>query len=73
MVGRQVINDPFYWRTVDQLLYNATDKTKSRREVLEQYASYAEEVEKREGPRCRPSLMKPVLGGGLHYIQTLMI
>ena len=62
MVGRGVINDPFYWRKVDQLLYNSSERTASRREVLERYAAYAEQMEMREGPRCRPSLMKPVLG-----------
>ena len=73
MVGRGVINSPFYWRHIDNLIYN-DDATKNndnngktsiqlnRHEILDKYGDYCTAVEETRGPKSRRALMKPVLG-----------
>ena len=60
MVGRAVCDAPYRWKNVDSRLYNAPDPGLTRRTILEKYAKYAAEEESVEGPRVRPSLIKPL-------------
>lgn len=61
MIGRAVVNNPFYWRNVDSLLYKAQDPGLNRREVLSKYADYCERIEREQGKKVRRALLKPVL------------
>lgn len=61
MCGRAVVNNPFYWRHVDSILYNSTDPGFNRREILAKYSSYCEDIEREQGKRVRRALLKPVL------------
>ena len=65
MVGRSVINQPFYWNQIDSVLYGKEDnvsKTKNRKEIIRQYSQYADQIERNEGKRARRALLKPILG-----------
>ena len=61
MVGRAVINFPYYWRSIDSQIYNKPDAMLSRREIIERYSTYAQHIENTEGQRARRALMKPIL------------
>ena len=68
MLGRAVVNDPFYYSRVDHELYGVEDTNlPSRGEVLESYIDYALRVEKKEGPRARTALAK-VLYCPLYFV-----
>eukprot|EP01041_Mallomonas_annulata_P001456 gene1456-2802_t len=56
MVGRSVVDSPYYWRNIDSMLYD-----RSRREILQSYCAYADFIEATQGPKTRRTLMKPVL------------
>lgn len=61
MVGRKVIEQPFYWRNIDSKLYNQKDAGLSRREIINSYAAYAQGVEDQYGRKLRRALIKPLL------------
>lgn len=61
MVGRSIINTPYYWRNIDSELYGVPDPGLSRRDILAQYSSYAYGIETSQGPKSRRALMKPVI------------
>ena len=55
MVGRAVVARPWHWATVDTALYGAaSDAATSRRQVLEEYAAFANAEEARLGA-ARPA------------------
>ena len=62
MVGRQVINNPFYWRSVDNDLYSKQDSSSrmNRKQILERYCSYASDTEMKQGEKVRRALIKPL-------------
>ena len=65
MVGRAIINQPFYWNQIDSILYgekNDQNKLKNRKEIILKYAQYADHIESVEGKRARRALLKPILG-----------
>ena len=65
MVGRSIVNQPFYWNQIDTVLYgknNDENKCQNRREIIHRYAQYADEIERNEGKRARRALLKPILG-----------
>ena len=62
MVGRAVMSRPWHWATVDTALYGeATNPTTSRRELLHEYAAFAEQQEARLPQRLRRVLISPCL------------
>jgi len=63
MVGRGVIEEPFYWSEIDRKVYGHTQDTSStmRRKILESYVTYADRIEQVEGRKARRALLKPVL------------
>lgn len=61
MVGRAVINTPYYWRHIDSQLYHLNDQNLSRREIIYKYCEYANNIETVEGHRARRALIKPLL------------
>jgi len=61
MVGRAIINTPYYWRNIDSQLYNKNDQNLPRREIIHKYSKYANNIEKIEGHRARRALIKPLL------------
>ena len=61
MIGRAVINTPYYWRNIDSQLYDKPDAMLPRREIIEKYSTYAQHIENTEGQRARRALIKPVL------------
>ena len=65
MVGRSIINQPFYWNQIDSILYGREDgvnKIRNRNELIRQYSQYADQIESNEGKRARRALLKPILG-----------
>jgi len=60
MVGRAVVNNPWYWRQVDSKVYGNNDPIVTRRQVLLDYGAYARGIEQQQGRRARASLLKPV-------------
>jgi tRNA-dihydrouridine synthase A len=44
MVGRDIVERPFYWANVDSELYGVEDPGLTRREVLEEYCRYLQQV-----------------------------
>ena len=45
MVGRSVINEPFYWNDIDHTIYNTKDANSlNRREILFKYCDYADYI-----------------------------
>jgi tRNA-dihydrouridine synthase A len=63
MVGRSVINEPFYWNEIDHTIYDTKDANSlNRREILFKYCEYADYIESSQGSRARRALLKPVLG-----------
>jgi tRNA-dihydrouridine synthase A len=62
MVGRSVVNEPYYWRQIDSICYDTDDSGLSRRDILQRYADYARAVEAEHGPKVRRVLLKPTLG-----------
>jgi hypothetical protein len=61
MVGRAIVNSPFYWKNIDSVYYKKENVDMNRREILENYAAYCRKVEEKDGKRCRPALIKPIL------------
>lgn len=61
MIGRAVINTPYYWRNIDSEIYQKADPMLCRREIVEKYTAYAQHIENTEGQRARRALMKPIL------------
>eukprot|EP00596_Hydrurales_sp_CCMP1899_P008911 CAMPEP_0119051404 /NCGR_PEP_ID=MMETSP1177-20130426/73030_1 /TAXON_ID=2985 /ORGANISM="Ochromonas sp, Strain CCMP1899" /LENGTH=345 /DNA_ID=CAMNT_0007030591 /DNA_START=381 /DNA_END=1418 /DNA_ORIENTATION=+ len=61
MVGRAIVNSPFYWKNLDSVYYKKDNPDMNRREILENYATYCRKVENKDGNRCRPALIKPIL------------
>jgi len=61
MVGRAVIDTPFMWSVIDSELYGVPNQEFNRREILQQYAAYAQVIENAQGSRARRALMKPLL------------
>ena len=62
MVGRAVVARPWHWATVDTALYGAaSDAATSRRQVLEEYAAFANAEEARLKQRVRRVLLSPAL------------
>jgi tRNA-dihydrouridine synthase A len=63
MVGRACVNSVFQWSVIDSQLYGQDDPNLSRRQVLGQYAAYADRVEASPGgKRARRAIIKPLLG-----------
>ncbi|KAG5180458.1 tRNA-dihydrouridine synthase [Tribonema minus] len=63
MVGRAVLERPWYWSQSDSRVFGATDAALNRRQVLQTYFEYAEGVEAEAGARWltyRRRLLKPV-------------
>ena len=61
-VGRAVMSRPWHWATVDTALYGeATNPATSRRELLHEYAAFAEQQEARLPQRLRRVLISPCL------------
>jgi tRNA dihydrouridine synthase A len=61
MVGREAYNNPWAWASADSSFYGKQDPGYSRREVLEEYLRYAEEVLAADGVRSSiPYLCKPL-------------
>ena len=48
MVGRSCINHPYMWVDTDRVLYGSNASVRSRGEIIEEYASYCETVERKE-------------------------
>ena len=44
MIGRSAYNNPWQFRNADSMFYNKTDQQKSRREIIEEYLDYAENI-----------------------------
>mmetsp|Transcript_24222 Transcript_24222/g.24494 ORF Transcript_24222/g.24494 Transcript_24222/m.24494 type:complete len:400 (+) Transcript_24222:38-1237(+) len=61
MVGRAIINNPYYWRDIDRIIYNCENPKLSRSVILTKYADYANSIEESQGPKSRRALLKPVL------------
>ena len=61
MVGRSVINIPYYWKNIDSKIYHSNDPKLERAEILESYGNYALSIEHTQGSKARRALMKPVL------------
>lgn len=61
MIGRAVINTPYYWRNIDSEIYQKADPMLCRRDIVEKYTAYAQNIENTEGQRARRALMKPIL------------
>lgn len=59
MVGRAVVDNPWRWRFVSSKVYGTTDIGLNRREILEQYAKYADKTE-RADPKTRRALIKVI-------------
>ncbi|GAB5362665.1 hypothetical protein AAMO2058_000817100 [Amorphochlora amoebiformis] len=60
MVGREIINRPWYWGDVDRRLFGVENPRLSRREILGNYSAYAV-VEMERDPRLGIStVLKPV-------------
>ena len=61
MIGREAYNNPWAWANLDHHYYNTPNPALSRREVLEEYLTYAEAFLQGEGPRTTiPYLCKPL-------------
>ena len=71
MVGRAFIADPFYWSQIDSKIYNTTDQGLTRRQLIEEYAKYAERVEIERGPRSRRPLVKVFIDMNSFYCHVL--
>ena len=62
MVGRAVMSRPWHWSAVDTALYGAdADPASSRRQLLHEYAAFAEQQEARLPQRLRRVLLSPCL------------
>lgn len=62
MVGRAVMARPWHWATADTALYGAADNpAASRRQVLREYAAFAEAQEAAVPQRIRRVLLSPLL------------
>lgn len=61
MVGRAINADPYKWSQVDELVYGAANPGLTRREILERYGEYCDEMVELWGPRVRQTLKKHIL------------
>jgi len=63
MVGRGVIEEPFYWNEIDSRVYGKKkdEPLTMRRSILESYVAYADRIERLEGRKARRALLKPIL------------
>jgi hypothetical protein len=62
MVGRACVEKPFSWATIDSRMYGTADPAANRGALLQAYANYANQVERKHGALVRRSVTKPLLG-----------
>lgn len=61
MVGRAVIDDPFYFHQIDHLVHSSPTSTLSRGEVLESYAKYVKQIEQNSQKVGEPGVSRSYL------------